>query len=618
MDLTPWMERWHMLPEQGGIVLCGVSGGRDSVCLLDYLHKLGQQRGFTAAAGHLNHLMRPTAQRDEDFVRAFCAQRDIPFYTESADVYGLCDTWDLTVEETGRRARYDFLQRTAAAIGAEKIATAHHRDDLAETVLLQLLRGTGPQGLTGIPPVRGNIVRPLLDTPRRDIERYIAENGLAYVTDETNSDLAYARNRLRLEIWPELERINPSASAHIARTADILRRESAYLDELAAGYLPEAGTAVFCEVLLTAPEALRPRLLRLLLDRLGTGKKDVTAGHLAALEQLAAGEGTLALPGGAVPERRADAGGGGDAAGGSRAAGGEEFLRCDAASGEPDTCGGRVGAALRTRAGADRPVLAAGRPTGAAGQPGRAERQAPALRAGDPPRKTGNAPGVLRGWRSRRRVGRGCGQEISAGGFRSGYILHYKRKLRRIERMAKSNMDQDILKILLSEEEIKARVQELGDQLYDAFHDKNPLFVGVLKGCFIFMADLVRAAQLKSELEFIGVSSYQNGTKSSGVVQITRDLQEDINGRDVIIVEDILDSGNTLEFLKKYLMAKGAASVTIVTLLDKPARREKAITADYAGFVVPDEFVVGYGLDYAQQYRNMPYIGVLKPEVYSK
>ena len=184
--------------------------------------------------------------------------------------------------------------------------------------------------------------------------------------------------------------------------------------------------------------------------------------------------------------------------------------------------------------------------------------------------------------------------------------------------MTKSNMDQDILKILLSEEEIKARVQELGDQLYDAFHDKNPLFVGVLKGCFIFMADLVRAAQLKSELEFIGVSSYQNGTKSSGVVQITRDLQEDINGRDVIIVEDILDSGNTLEFLKNYLMAKGAASVTIVTLLDKPARREKAITADYAGFVVPDEFVVGYGLDYAQQYRNMPYIGVLKPEVYSK
>lgn len=184
--------------------------------------------------------------------------------------------------------------------------------------------------------------------------------------------------------------------------------------------------------------------------------------------------------------------------------------------------------------------------------------------------------------------------------------------------MAKSNMDQDILKILLSEEEIKARVQEMGDELYDAFQDKNPMFVGVLNGCFIFMADLVRAAQFKSELEFIGVSSYKNSTKSSGVVQITRDLQRDISGRNIIIVEDILDSGNTLAFLKNYLMTKGAASITIATLLDKPARREKPIKADYVGFVVPDEFVVGYGLDYAQQYRNMPYIGVLKPEVYSK
>ena len=184
--------------------------------------------------------------------------------------------------------------------------------------------------------------------------------------------------------------------------------------------------------------------------------------------------------------------------------------------------------------------------------------------------------------------------------------------------MAKSNMDQDILKILLSEEEIKARVQEMGDELYDAFQDKNPMFVGVLNGCFIFMADLVRAAQLKSELEFIGVSSYKNSTKSSGVVQITRDLQRDISGRDIIVVEDILDSGNTLYFLKDYMLAKGANSITIVTLLDKPSRREKPIYPDLAGFEVPDEFVVGFGLDYCQKYRNMPYIGVLKPEVYSK
>ena len=184
--------------------------------------------------------------------------------------------------------------------------------------------------------------------------------------------------------------------------------------------------------------------------------------------------------------------------------------------------------------------------------------------------------------------------------------------------MVKSNMEQDILKILMSEEQLHARVQEMGNELYDRFADKDSNIVGVLKGCFIFMADLVRATQMKSEIEFIGLSSYNNDTKSSGVVQITRDLQKDITGRHIIVVEDILDSGNTLYFLKNYLLTKGAASVSIVTLLDKPARREKPIKADLAGFEVPDEFVVGYGLDYCQQYRNYPCIGVLKPEVYSK
>ena len=158
--------------------------------------------------------------------------------------------------------------------------------------------------------------------------------------------------------------------------------------------------------------------------------------------------------------------------------------------------------------------------------------------------------------------------------------------------MAKSNMDQDILKVLFSEQEIHDRIQEMGNQLYDEFHDRNPLFVGVLNGCFLFMADLVRATQCKSEVEFIGLSSYQNATKSSGVVQITRDLQRDISGRDIIVVEDILDSGNTLYFLKDYMLAKGANSITIVTLLDKPSRREKPIYPDLAGFEVPDEFVV--------------------------
>ena len=183
--------------------------------------------------------------------------------------------------------------------------------------------------------------------------------------------------------------------------------------------------------------------------------------------------------------------------------------------------------------------------------------------------------------------------------------------------MMKSEMEQDILKVLVTEEELKARVAELGRAIYERFEGREPLFLGVLKGSFIFMADLIRAAQLKSDLEFMTVSSYANATESSGRVHIVQDVQHDITGRDIIIVEDILDSGNTLAYLKEYLLGKGAASITIATLLDKPSRRTKAVTADFVGFVVPDEFVVGYGLDYCQKYRNVPYIGVLKPEVYS-
>ena len=182
----------------------------------------------------------------------------------------------------------------------------------------------------------------------------------------------------------------------------------------------------------------------------------------------------------------------------------------------------------------------------------------------------------------------------------------------------RSEMEKDILKVLISEEELKARVQEMGDELYERFEGKNPIFLGVLKGSFVFIADLMRACQVKSDIEFIAVSSYANGTESSGRVKINYDLQQDISGRHLVIVEDILDSGNTLSFLKQYFMAKGAESITIVTLLDKPSRREKAVYADIAGFTVPDEFVVGYGLDYAQNYRNVPYIGILKPEVYQK
>ena len=174
----------------------------------------------------------------------------------------------------------------------------------------------------------------------------------------------------------------------------------------------------------------------------------------------------------------------------------------------------------------------------------------------------------------------------------------------------------DIERVFYTNDEIQAKVKEIGEAITKDYKGKNPIFVGVLKGCFVFMADLMRCVDLPCEIEFMAVSSYGKGTVSSGAVQITKDLNCDIAGRDIIIVEDILDSGLTLNYLKGYLMNRNPASIKIVTLFDKPARRKAPIYSDYAGYEVPDEFIVGYGLDYAEKYRNLPYIGVLKPEIY--
>ena len=178
-------------------------------------------------------------------------------------------------------------------------------------------------------------------------------------------------------------------------------------------------------------------------------------------------------------------------------------------------------------------------------------------------------------------------------------------------------MRNDILKVLLTEEEIRQKVAELGEKLTQKFQGREPLFIGVLKGSFVFMSDLVRQIDLKCTVDFMAVSSYGAGTASTGQVKITKDLSTDISDRHVIIVEDILDSGTTLSYLVGYLKNRRPASITLVTLLDKPERRKADIRADYSCFEVPDEFVVGYGLDYAEKYRNLPYIGVLKPEVYT-
>lgn len=180
------------------------------------------------------------------------------------------------------------------------------------------------------------------------------------------------------------------------------------------------------------------------------------------------------------------------------------------------------------------------------------------------------------------------------------------------------NMRDDIDHILISEEALQKRVAELGAQISADYAGKAPLLVSVLRGSFIFMADLTRHIQPFCQVDFMAVSSYGAGTTSSGQVNIVKDLTDSIEGKDILVIEDILDSGNTLSYLFQLLKARNPASLKLCTLLDKPSRRQKPIQADYVGFTVPDEFVVGYGLDYDELYRNLPYIGVLKPQVYQK
>lgn len=177
----------------------------------------------------------------------------------------------------------------------------------------------------------------------------------------------------------------------------------------------------------------------------------------------------------------------------------------------------------------------------------------------------------------------------------------------------------DVESVLFSEEQIKSMIERMGEQISQDYADKKLLLVGILKGSVMVMADLMRAIKIPAEIDFMSVSSYGEGTTSSGRVRIVKDLDKDISGYDVLIVEDILDSGKTLAYLKSVLGARNPKSIKICTIFDKPERREIAdIKADYFGDVVPDAFIVGYGLDYAQKYRNLPFVGVLKKEIYTK
>lgn len=256
-----WCAQQHM-NLAGKTVLCAVSGGRDSMALLHVLLELAQREGFAVAAAHYNHHLRESAARDEALVRKHCASLGLPFFSGGGDVKGYAKTQGTSIEDAARTMRYAFLQDTAKECGADYIATAHHRQDNAETLLLHLLRGSGLNGLGGIAPVRGNIIRPLLAADRADIESDMKKNNIPYAEDETNQDTVYTRNRLRLELLPLLEEIAPGSVGRIADTASRLRADEAFLQQYCGHILPEGATEIPVSLLREEHPAITSRLVR--------------------------------------------------------------------------------------------------------------------------------------------------------------------------------------------------------------------------------------------------------------------------------------------------------------------------------------------------------------------
>lgn len=300
--------QFALIPPGSG-VLCALSGGADSMYLLCRLLEGREKYGWTVYAAHFNHGLRLTAQRDEDFVRDWCGKQNVPLYTCHDNVAEYACREKRSVEEAGRILRYRFLEDTAWEIGCAQrpvlIATGHHAMDNAETVLMNLIRGCGLNGLTGIPQRRENIVRPMLEASRREIEAYLEAKGVPHVEDETNTDLSCTRNKVRHQLLPLLEELNPRAAAHIAAAARRLREDGEELSRQAALIakqgldIPE-GMAVPIRALNEAPRPLALRACALLADRAGLGAEAV---HLDGMLTLAAGDDPSAqmdVPGGSV------------------------------------------------------------------------------------------------------------------------------------------------------------------------------------------------------------------------------------------------------------------------------------------------------------------------------
>ena len=691
--IIQWILRTGMLAD-GDRVICGVSGGADSVFLFYLLKGLREMLHLELHVVHVHHGIRgQEADRDAEYVRKMCEQADVPFSLFYRRIPEEAAAGGLTLEEAGRNARREVFREAAAGLWEEagrnarrivRIAVAHHKNDLAESVLFRIARGTGVQGLAAMRPVsvleggdgvlpRMELIRPLLGLSRQEIEAALRREGICWCEDSTNAEDDAVRNRIRHHILPAMEaEVNSAAVSHIAALAEqagevtdflleeIRRRYPKYVNG-AEGRLPDgcrgAGLSVSDSLVRNELPAMQSGIVHRALAEISCGAKDLGRIHVEdtlRLFHLENGK-ALHLPCGIRALRTAKG----------------IFLYniykaemrgdpCNCASGAAAGCSNRshesTGGSTaepvcllpgesvewqKMRISADfqdfltgvisekryTKTIDYGKITGTLVIRTRKPGDFLTVRSDGARKKLSDYftdEKIPRDRRDRIPLLADGNEIVWVIGRRLGYRYRVSESTERfltvsvrtgLSGMEESSMGdfKDRFSIMITEEEVNRRIRELGEEISRDYAGKSIHMICVLKGGVYFMTMLSQQIHedVPVSLDFMSVSSYGNELKSTGVVRIVKDLDEPLEGKDVIVVEDIIDSGRTLYYLLGILKARNPASLRLCTLLDKPDRRERDVRVDYTGFVIEDKFVLGCGMDYCQKYRNLPYIAVV-------